>query len=92
MSMTLKQIEDGTYYNHLVNVEGFKTFHHPDKDHEGIHELYIVIPSRGVSISISYHDFNEGVRVTAAQGIHDSWEQSEHTNFTSIYVPDGDKL
>jgi hypothetical protein len=89
---TLEYIEEDSSYSHLVNADGFKIFYRPDEGDVGVRELYVVIPERGVSISVTHHDFNEGVRVTAAQGIHDTYMQSYDQHHMEINIPDGEKL
>lgn len=79
-------------YEHLVNADGFNVYYRPDEDDVGLRQLYIVIPQRGVSVSVTTHDYSQGVGVMAAQGIHDVFGQSEHIVDMSINIPDGEKL
>lgn len=81
-------------YTHLINADGFHVYCRPDEGGNGNRELYIVIPERGVSVSVSNHEASwcGGVHISANQGIHDPWVQSEHIINTSINIPDGDEL
>jgi len=78
---------------HLMNAEGFEIFHEPDEGGVGIYSLYIVIPARGVSLSVTYHDYHEGVHVLVGQGVHDTYGHFDEGNLElAINIPDGEKL
>jgi len=78
---------------HLMNAEGFEIFHELDEGDVGIYSLYIVIPERGVTVSVTYHNFAGGVHILAGQGLHDSHGHFDSGNLeTAINIPDGDAL
>lgn len=80
------------HYGHLTNADGFHVYCRADEGDVGHREMYIVIPERGVSISISNHDQNGGVFVSANQGIHDPWIQSYDQVNLLMSIPDGEQL
>jgi len=78
---------------HLMNAEGFEIFHEVDEGDVGIYSLYIVIPERGVTVSITYHNLAGGVHVLAGQGLHDTHGHFDNGNLEmAINIPDGEKL
>jgi hypothetical protein len=85
-------VEDNERYSHLIDSDGFKIYYDPDEEDGLLHELYIVIPNRGVTVNVSFHDYYGGVYVSAHQGHHDTHDQDRDQPYMEIHIPDGDKL
>lgn len=83
------RIDEGL--RHALSIGGFEIHHYGEDSGMGIlQRLYIVMPERGVTVDILFHNQNEVVETSIAQG-HQRFDDVE-LHHTVVKTPNGEAI